>query len=96
MKKFYISGMITGIRDEAPALFQKAEIEVLDLDHDSINPMKLPENGEKSWSDFLRRDIKALCDCDGIYMLNNWRDSNGATLELHIAVQLGLDVIFQK
>jgi len=56
-----------------------------DIDHDH----------DKTWQDYMRTDIKALCDCDAIYMLSNWRDSNGATIELQIANHLELDVVHQ-
>jgi len=43
----------------------------------------------------MRIDIKALVDCDAIYMLNNWRDSKGANVELNIAQGLGMEIIFE-
>ena len=46
------------------------------------------------WDEFynqcLRRDIKALCDCDVIVMLSGWEMSVGANLELNIAHRVGI------
>jgi len=95
MKKIYISGKITGIETEAPALFNKGVEEVELMGFEAVNPMAIDHDHDKTWQDYMRTDIKALCDCDAIYMLSNWRDSNGATIELQIANHLELDVVHQ-
>lgn len=96
MKKIYISGKITGMEEEAYALFEKAESDIKKLMWEPVNPMKLKHDHDKSWQSYMRECVKALCDCHCIYMLNNYRDSPGALIELEIAIQLGIDVIFQK
>ena len=59
---------------------------------DAVNPHDLCQP-EWDWSKCMRADIRALCDCDAIYMLPGWEKSNGAQLELHIAHRLGLIVL---
>jgi hypothetical protein len=44
----------------------------------------------------MKEDIKAMCDCDAIYLLKNYTDSKGALLELAIAKELKLEVIYQQ
>lgn len=95
MKKIYISGKITGIEKEAETLFANAEKEVIQMGFLPVNPLTINHNHDKSWQSYMKEDVKALCDCDAIYMLSNWRDSNGATIELSIANHLELDVIHQ-
>lgn len=95
MAKIYISGKITGIENEAPALFEAAEFALKDSVNIVINPIKLPHKHANTWEAYLREDIKALCDCDTIYMLKNWTQSKGAMLELELAMELGLKVIFE-
>ena len=94
-KSFYLSGKITGIENEAPALFAQAEKEVINMGFSPVNPMTIKHNHNKTWQSFMREDVKALCDCDGIYMLSNWRESNGAKIELAVANHLELDVMHQ-
>jgi hypothetical protein len=41
-------------------------------------------------------DIKLLCDCDIVYLLKNWEDSDGAKLEKLIAEKLNIRIIKGK
>ena len=95
MNRIYISGKISGIESEAPALFQAAENYLNSVGYEAVNPMKIEPKHDKSWSSFMREDIKELCDCDEIYMLCNWKTSEGAKLELYIAEKLGLKINYQ-
>lgn len=85
--KIYISGKITGLSiKEATSNFDKAETLLVGLGHQVVNPMKLvPYSPNLSWLDYMRADIKALVDCDGIFLLPDWSRSNGAILEHQIA-----------
>lgn len=94
-KKIYISGKITGIENQAPALFEAAENYLTSLGYQVINPMKLPHNHGKTWAEYMREDIKALCDCDAIYFLKNWIDSNGACIEFWLADDLHIEKFYQ-
>jgi len=96
MKKIYISGKVTGMEEKAKFLFKEAEKDLIKRDYTVVNPMELNHSGhDKSWQNYMRLDIKALCDCDAIYMLTNWRDSEGAKVELAVANHLELDVMHQ-
>jgi len=96
MKSIYISGKITGMEEEAFELFEKAEKQFRLIDVNVVNPMKLKHDHDKSWNSYMKECIKALCDCDTIYMLTNYKESKGAIIELNLAIELGIDVIFQK
>jgi hypothetical protein len=93
--KIYISGKITGIEAEAPALFQMAEDIIRNMGHEPVNPMKLPHKRAKKWSDFMRTDIRHLMGCQAIWLLPNWQKSRGARIECLIATKLGF-VIFHQ
>jgi len=96
MNKIYISGRITGIETEAPLLFAEACIEMRELGFDTVNPMDLEHNHDKSWNSYMRNDIKALMECDAIYMISNWVHSKGAEIERRIAMDLGMKVIYES
>lgn len=94
--KIYISGKISGIENYAIHLFGKAEKEIECMNFEIVNPMKLPDNHDKTWRSYMNVCIRALVECDTIYMLTNYQDSRGAQVELKLALALGINVIFQK
>jgi hypothetical protein len=94
-KKIYISGRISGIENEAPKLFAIAEKKLRAQGFVVVNPMTLNHDHDKTWESYMREDIKALCDCDEIYMLSNWPDSRGAIVEHGLAHTLGLKIRYE-
>lgn len=94
--KIYISGKISGIEKEAPALFESAELTIKQFGHEPVNPMKLNHNHDRSWHSYMKEDLKAMMDCDAVYFLSNWQDSKGAIIEHGLAAQLGLKLIYQN
>ena len=95
-KKCYISGQISGIEDIAESIFESAEETVSKLGYIPVNPMKIEHNHDKSWESYMREDIIELMKCQSVYALRNWRNSRGATIEVNLAKDLGIDIIFQK
>lgn len=91
-KKVYISGQITGLEEkEYKELFNTAEDILATFGYDPINPLLLDETEDTkswAWEDYMKRDIKLLCDCDYIYLLPNWKNSKGAQLEYMVADML--------
>ena len=61
-----------------------------------ISPAELNPDPNAEWCTCMRNDIKALCDCDAIFMLRGWENSKGATLERHVAEQLKMDIYYQE
>jgi hypothetical protein len=94
-RKIYISGKITGIEKYAFEIFESVEKELIKKGYEVTNPMKLPHNHDKSYESYMKEDLKALLECDEIYLLNNWHESNGAIIEFKIASTCGINVIKQ-
>jgi nucleoside 2-deoxyribosyltransferase len=93
MKKLYLSGKISGREiEEAKAHFSQFEKDLTNCGFEVVNPFKVEPRPNLEWHEYMRADIKALCECDGIVMLQGWTDSKGAKLEFHIATELGLQV----
>lgn len=44
---------------------------------------------------FIRADLRALLDCDAIYLLRDWEISVGANLEFDVARLSGLVVMYE-
>jgi hypothetical protein len=88
----YVSGPMTG----KPALnfpaFHHAAAVLRAKGHKVTNPAEMDaadEGKTMDWPDYLRRDIRALMDCNAIVSLDGWQDSRGARLERHIGPRAG-------
>jgi hypothetical protein len=93
--KIYISGKITGMEiQEAEILFEIAEINLRNKGFKPINPMKINHNHNKTWQSYMKEDLKALLDCEAIFMLSNWEQSRGARIEHDLALNLGLKMYY--
>lgn len=102
-ESIYISGKITGENlENCRAKFKAAEeyLKTLFPFAKIVNPLELAlkEFGSDSavnWERFMIFDLKMLLDCQAVYFLADWTDSEGATLEHHIASKLNFDKIYQ-
>lgn len=94
--RIYIAGKITGLTEPRyKYLFETAEQGFLLLKYEVINPVKLPDDHDKSWKAYMRVCLPALRTCNYIFMLNNWADSRGARLEEWYAKRYGIKPIYQ-
>ena len=103
--KIYISGQITGLPiEEAEFNFKAAENMLISKGYNVVNPFELPEHKDiiklpltehERWVLHMKVDIKALMDCDAIYMLNNYKKSKGAMIEFSTALQFGYKVLYE-
>lgn len=92
MKRIYLSGPMTNMLDLNFPLFHTTAASLREAGHTVINPAELnPDPG--TWSECMRRDIKALMDCDTVATLPGWQDSRGASLEVHIGKALGMRIV---
>ena len=94
--KCYIAGKIGGLSvEEFTANFAEAKKEVIALGFEPVSPVDLPHNHNKSWEAYMKEDIIYLMQCTHIYVMRNWRTSPGATIEINLALQLGIHIIHQ-
>ncbi len=96
LKKVYISGPITGTKDYLEK-FEDIETALV-LIHQGvevINPAKVNANLPESttWEEYMRMSLCMLSMCDGIYMMEGWQQSRGATLEYAYARGMGITVL---
>ena len=93
--KIYISGKITN-NPVYKLQFAAAERELKNEGLQPVNPAREILPAGSTWADYMRHDIRLLCDCSAIYMLTNWRQSKGARLERSLAKKLGLKIIYER
>jgi nucleoside 2-deoxyribosyltransferase len=93
--KIYLSGPITGVENYME-IFNRHEAALKETGHEVINPAKLNHDHDKSWTSYMKEDIRALLDCDVIALIPGWEESRGARIECGIAKRLGMDLLFLK
>lgn len=107
--KVYVSGPIKGHEDYIDKF--KTACEEVEEWAMPVNPLEIDpcpqvagvcmHQGEMletghTWECYMRYDIIALVQCDGIYMMKGWSTSKGAAFELHIAQTLNMELYFQS
>lgn len=104
--RFYLAGPMSSIPDLNFPLFHAEAARLRALGYDVINPAEInggadelvacakmtPAEHLAHWRRCMRADIAALLTCDGIALLQGWERSKGASLEHHVASELGLIV----
>ena len=91
---WYLSGPISGHDVEIQRRQFEIAAEMLrERGYSIVNPIEFDEDEDLPWAEYLRKDIRALMDCGGVVVLPGWEASRGAALEVHIAHQLGMQVL---
>ena len=94
----YISGKMSKM-DEADSKlkFKRAEQDLAKAGYNPINPWEIEKNDPNmTWGDCLLRDLKIINKyADSVYMLDNWRTSNGAKTEHYFAEGYGIRIFYQ-
>ena len=104
--RLYVSGPMTGIEDANRPAFREVTEKLRRLGHVVINPAELdlvvPEEGTATadvlWRLFIVRDVAVIAsaELDGIVLLDGWRGSHGARMEVMIGVMCGLKMYNQR
>ena len=89
--KIYISGKMTGLPDLGRRHFENTEEALRSCGHVVLNPAVLPAG--MAHGDYMPICLAMLDAADAVYMLHNWRESDGARLERAYAAYRGKRVI---
>jgi len=94
--RIYISGKISGTNiEKTKQKFKHVQEYYERLGHEVVNPFELETDLTKDWAHYMRIDIKAMMECDTIFVMNDYIESEGARLEYHIACMLGFRILRQ-
>lgn len=109
--KIYIAGPVAGKPNNNRGAFQGAKYLLMDRGHVPVSPLDVkvhehegdcppgPVAGEDETHTaccFMRSDIKALLECDGVFFLNGWEQSSGSRTEFEVARACGLFMFYQN
>ena len=92
-KRCYISGPMTGLPDLNFPAFNDMEQRLKAAGWDVVNPAKLNAPGT-DWETCMRVDIRELMRCSVVFVLKGWARSRGASMEIDIAINLGMKVVY--
>ncbi len=92
MKTVYISGPISNVFDKNRSNFQLASMVLVKKGYIAVNPLEIVSNDNATWEECMKLDITEMLRCDAVMALSGWHESTGATLEILIAVKLGIPV----
>lgn len=92
IKKLYIAGPMSGYQECNYPAFNRAA-EVLRMrGYEVVNPVDVHVPDSHHYVDLLREDLRAMLDCDGVAVLENWWESTGARNEVNVAGLLKMPV----
>lgn len=90
----YLSGPISSDPEGYRRKFwQAADYLKFNLGHTVLNPAILPE-GLKSYDDYIKIGLSMMAAADGIVLLDGWKKSNGARIEVRAAAKTGKKIFF--
>lgn len=92
--KVYISGPMTGLPNFNREAFAEATEWCVKKGYSPFNPgwLAFEKDTAFSYEEILQLDLAALGMCDVILLLPGYEKSNGAKVELELALRLGLRV----
>lgn len=96
MKRIYISGPMTGMPDLNFPAFHAEAARLSALGYQVVNPAEINPDPGMSWHECMRRDLRALLDCDALALLEGWQKSAGAHLEMHVAHRIGMEIVIAR
>lgn len=64
--------------------------------HNPVNPFDIPVLVKcPTYADYLCADLRALADCDAIFLCKEWQFSRGCRIERTFAEEFGLQVMYE-
>lgn len=89
-KRVYVAGPMTGIEHYNRTAFETAAKTLNAAGYNAITPFDCLTTDD--WQEGTRADIRAMLQCEEIFVLPGWQNSKGASLEIQIARTLKMPI----
>lgn len=90
-KKIYIAGKVTGLlSQDVENKFFIASKHLYDMGLEPVNPVQVVNNPKAEWNEAMKLCITALMQCDAVLALTCHSSSNGAKVEVWLAMNLAI------
>jgi hypothetical protein len=93
--KLYISGNTNQPPDQTREEYSKAAREITKMGHEPMNPFDLPA-GNTLLPPWHERLELLTYQCDGIYLLSSWQESEQASTERYNCLVTGKQIFYQS
>lgn len=88
----YLAGPMTGIAAYNFPAFDDAAARLRAMGYRVVNPADFGDNPKYGWGDCMKRCLAVMPYTEAVVALLGWESSNGATLEVDVAMRLGMPV----
>ncbi len=95
MKRIYLSGPMTERPDLNFPAFHAAAARLRALGYQVVSPAEIVPETKTNGHDAMRADTLSLFDCDTLALLDGWRESADAYLEMHVARRAGIKIVVE-
>lgn len=93
--KIYISLPITGREAEARHHADIVKAALSRAGHEVVNPFEIFVGKNPTYADYLCVDLRALAECDAIFLCNGWQSSRGCRIERNFADEFHKQIIYE-
>lgn len=91
--KIYVAGPMTGIEAFNYPAFAQEKSRLEHLGYRTASPADMNMEGKEfSWEDCMKEALKMMLSCDAISLLPGWERSRGASIEIGLAREIGMQV----
>lgn len=91
--RVYIAGPMSGLPALNYPAFHAAAAQLRAAGYEVENPAENPAPPCHSWLGYMRMSLTQIARCDAVVRLPGWELSNGAYIEVGLAVDIGLRVL---
>ena len=93
--KIYLSGPMSGYADLNFPEFRRVAAILRDAGFSVIDPSETEQPNISSWSECMKNALRDMMLCDSILMLDGWKNSKGAVIEMNLAMDLDYNILYQ-
>lgn len=95
--RIYIVGQIKGLPiDVARSNFERVETQLREMGYEPVNPFKIGIPDHWEYSQSRPYNMKALHQCEALYIQSNWRNSEGSMDEINEAMKSKMDLFYAE
>lgn len=95
-KRIYVCGKMSDIDDFNYPYFRKITQTLRAKNINTVCPTEIKSEPHWEWADFMKANLIQMLSCDFVYALAGHEGSRGATIEITLAKELGLIVLYEE